>query len=166
MQMCSRCHKRPAVVFVTRMENNETKNEGLCLNCAKELGLPVNNILQNMGVNVDDMNGEENDLDALVEQEGDETPEPSMGDDEENNAPAIDLRSIFGRLSDELSGIGGRKQQNKSKPKESTEKKNPKRKFLKDYCKDLTAAACEGRLHSIIGRETEIAHMIQILMRR
>ena len=166
MQMCSRCHKRPAVVFVTRMENNETKNEGLCLNCAKDLGLPVNNILQNMGVNVDDMNSEENDLDALVEQEGDETPEPSMGDDEENNAPAIDLRSIFGRLSDELSGIGGRKQQNKSKPKESTEKKNPQRKFLNDYCKDLTAAAREGRLDRIIGRETELARMIQILMRR
>ena len=165
MQMCSRCHKRPAVVFVTRMENNETKNEGLCLNCAKDLGLPVNNILQNMGVNVDDMNNEENDLDALVEQEGDETPEPSMGDDEENNAPAIDLRSIFGRLSDELSGIG-RKQQNKSKPKESAEKKNPKRKFLNDYCKDLTAAAREGRLDRIIGRETELARMIQILMRR
>lgn len=166
MQMCSRCHKRPAVVFVTRMENNETKNEGLCLNCAKDLGLPVNNILQNMGVNVDDMNSEENDLDALVEQEGDETPEPSMGDDEENNAPAIDLRSIFGRLSDELSGIGGRKQQNKSKPKESAEKKDPKRKFLNDYCKDLTAAAREGRLDRIIGRETELARMIQILMRR
>ena len=53
MQLCTRCKKRPAVVFVTKMENNETHNEGLCLNCAKELGLPVDNILKNMGVSME-----------------------------------------------------------------------------------------------------------------
>ena len=163
MQMCSRCHKRPAVVFVTRMDNNETKNEGLCLNCAKELGLPVNNILSNMGLNLDGMDSE---IDALVEQD-DADPEPSMGDDEENNAPAIDLKSIFGRLSDELTNLGGKgKSRNEQQQKKAQDKKQSKRKFLNDYCKDLTAAAREGRLDRIIGREKELARMIQILMRR
>ena len=164
MQMCSRCHKRPAVVFVTRMENNETKNEGLCLNCAKDLGLPVNNILQNMGVSMDDVNDVENEIDALVEQNDDGEPEPSMGDDEENNAPAIDLKSIFGRLSDELSGKN--REKNGQTQKKTADKKQNKRKFLNDYCKDLTTAAREGRLDRIIGREKELARMIQILMRR
>ena len=162
--MCSRCHKRPAVVFVTRMENNETKNEGLCLNCAKDLGLPVNNILQNMGVSMDDVNDVENEIDALVEQNDDGEPEPSMGDDEENNAPAIDLKSIFGRLSDELSGKN--REKNGQTQKKTADKKQNKRKFLNDYCKDLTTAAREGRLDRIIGREKELARMIQILMRR
>ena len=166
MQLCSRCNKRPAVVFVTRMENNETHNEGLCLNCAKELGLPVDNILKNMGVTTDDIDEVANEIDSLVAQE-DPDESPSMGDDEENNAPAIDLKSIFGRLSNELSNLGGKKQQNgKQNQKENTEKKQSKRKFLNDYCKDLTAAAKEGRLDRIVGREKEIARMIQILMRR
>ncbi|MBO4422504.1 MAG: ATP-dependent Clp protease ATP-binding subunit, partial [Clostridia bacterium] len=165
MQMCSRCNKRPAVVFVTKMENNETQNEGLCLTCAKELGLPVDNILKNMGVSTDDIDEVENEIDSLVTQDDAES-EPSMGDDEENNAPAIDLKSIFGRLSNELSGLGG-KQQNKGKQsKEQTDKKQSKRKYLNDYCKDLTAAAREGRLDRIIGREKELARLIQILMRR
>ena len=163
--MCSRCNKRPAVVFVTKMENNETQNEGLCLTCAKELGLPVDNILKNMGVSTDDIDEVENEIDSLVTQDDAES-EPSMDDDEENNAPAIDLKSIFGRLSNELSGLGG-KQQNKGKQsKEQTDKKQSKRKYLNDYCKDLTAAAREGRLDRIIGREKELARLIQILMRR
>ncbi len=164
MQLCSRCQKRPAIVFVTKMENNETKNEGLCLNCAKELGLPVDNILKNMGVSTDDIDNVTNEIDALVSQDDTES-EPSMADDEENNAPAIDLKSIFGRLTNELNNLG-RNQQNKNKQKEQTEKKQSKRKFLNDYCKDLTTAAKEGRLDRIIGREKELARVIQILMRR
>ena len=172
MQLCARCNKRPAVVFVTRMENNETKNEGLCLQCAKELGLPVDNILKNMGVSLDDIDAVTNEIDALAEQEQPEQ-EPSMADDEDNNAPAIDLKSIFGRLTNELNNLGsslggGNKnnQQNKSRPKEQTDKKQSKRKFLNDYCKDLTSAAREGRLDRIVGREKELARVIQILMRR
>ena len=102
MQLCSRCHKRPAVVFVTRMENNETKNEGLCLQCAKELGLPVDNILKNMGVDSDDIDSIGAEIDALM---GQELPdEPSMGGDEDNNAPAIDFKSLFGKISSEING--------------------------------------------------------------
>lgn len=165
MQLCSRCKKRPAVVFVTRMENNETHNEGLCLVCAKELGLPVDNILKNMGVSMDDINDAASELEAIAEQDQTDI-EPSMADDEENNAPAIDLKSIFGRLSNELNNMGGKGPQNKSRPKEQTDKKASKRKFLNDYCKDLTAAARSGKLDRIIGREKELARMVQILMRR
>ncbi len=155
------------MVFVTKMENNETHNEGLCLNCAKELGLPVDNILKNMGVTMDDINQVSGELDALVEQDSPDN-EPSMGDDEENNAPAIDLKSIFGRLTSELNNLGKGQQQSKGRQQkdQQTDKKNSKRKFLNDYCKDLTAAAREGRLDRIIGREKELARVVQILMRR
>ncbi|MBQ7699922.1 MAG: ATP-dependent Clp protease ATP-binding subunit [Clostridia bacterium] len=165
MQLCSRCKKRPAVVFVTKMENNETHNEGLCLPCAKELGLPVDNILKNMGVTMEDIDDAANEIEAIVDQDQTDI-EPSMADDEENNAPAIDLKSIFGRLSNELNNMGGKGPQNKGKAKEQTDKKASKRKFLNDYCKDLTAAARRGELDRIIGREKELARMVQILMRR
>ncbi len=164
MQLCARCHKRPAVVFVTRMENNETKNEGLCLQCAKELGLPVDNILEKMGVNSDDIDSIGAELDSLIEQ-SDDNDEPSMGGDEENNAPAIDFKSLFGKISAELNGAKGKQQQNAG-AQDQKDKKATKRKFLNDYCKDLTAAAREGRLDKIIGRERELRRMIQILMRR
>ncbi|MBQ3869981.1 MAG: ATP-dependent Clp protease ATP-binding subunit [Clostridia bacterium] len=164
MQLCARCHKRPAVVFVTRMENNETKNEGLCLQCAKELGLPVDNILEKMGVNSDDIDSIGAELDSLIEQ-SDDNDEPSMGGDEENNAPAIDFKSLFGKISAELNGAKGKQQQNAG-GQDQKDKKATKRKFLNDYCKDLTAAAREGRLDKIIGRERELRRMIQILMRR
>ena len=66
MQLCSRCHKRMAVVFVTRMENGETKNEGLCLKCAKELGIPqVNDILEKMGISDDDLENMENEIGSM-----------------------------------------------------------------------------------------------------
>ena len=165
MQLCSRCKKRPAVVFVTKMENNETHNEGLCHPCAKELGLPVDNILKNMGVTMEDIDDAANEIEAIVDQDQTDI-EPSMADDEENNAPAIDLKSIFGRLSNELNNMGGKGPQNKGKAKEQTDKKASKRKFLNDYCKDLTAAARRGELDRIIGREKELARMVQILMRR
>ncbi len=166
MQLCSRCKKRPAVVFVTKMENNETQNEGLCLPCAKELGLPVDNILKNMGVTMQDIDDAASEIDDIVGQD-DTDIEPSMADDEENNAPAIDLKSIFGRLSNELNGgAGGRGPQNKGKTKEQADKKASKRKYLNDYCKDLTAAARRGDLDRIIGREKELARIVQILMRR
>ena len=157
------------MVFVTKMENNETQNEGLCLPCAKELGLPVDNILKNMGVTMEDIDGAASEIESIVDEEQTDL-EPSMADDEDNNAPAIDLKSIFGRLSNELSNIGGslggKGQQNKGKTKEQTDKKAGKRKYLNDYCKDLTAAARRGELDRIIGREKELARMVQILMRR
>jgi ATP-dependent Clp protease ATP-binding subunit ClpA len=148
------------------MENNETQNEGLCLPCAKELGLPVDNILKNMGVTMQDIDDAASEIDDIVGQD-DTDIEPSMADDEENNAPAIDLKSIFGRLSNELNGgAGGRGPQNKGKTKEQADKKASKRKYLNDYCKDLTAAARRGDLDRIIGREKELARIVQILMRR
>ena len=162
MQLCSRCHKRPAVVFVTKMENNEMKNEGLCLQCAKELGLPVDNILKNMGVDSDSIDELGAEIDALVAQ--DDSQEPSMGGDEDNNAPAIDLKSLFGKLSSELSG--DKKKQHGKPGAETQDKKTAKRKFLTDYCKDLTADARAGKLDKIVGRERELQRMIQILMRR
>ena len=73
MQMCSRCHKRMAVLFITKIENNETKNEGLCLKCAKELGIPqVDTILSNMGISDDDLENMENDLEGLLASGGTE----------------------------------------------------------------------------------------------
>ncbi|MEE1356765.1 MAG: hypothetical protein UHG68_04280, partial [Clostridia bacterium] len=67
MEMCSRCHKRVAVVFITKIENNETKNEGICLKCAKELGIkPVNDMLEKMGISESDIDSLTNDMDSFM----------------------------------------------------------------------------------------------------
>ena len=97
MQMCSRCHKRMAVLFITKIENNETKNEGLCLKCAKELGIPqVDSILTNMGISDDDLENMENDLEGLIATG--EIPDDGSDDEHESRTPALDLSKIFGSL--------------------------------------------------------------------
>ena len=106
MEMCSRCHKRVAVVFITRIENNETKNEGICLKCAKELGIkPVNDMLEKMGISEDDLDSLTTDMDGMM---GGLIP----ADDEEGGAPAIDLPKIFSE-----SGFGNFADLNSSKNK-------------------------------------------------
>ena len=88
--MCSRCHKRVAVVFITRIENNETKNEGICLKCARELGIkPVNDMLEKMGMTEEDLDSITSDVNGMF---GAVIPSEF---DEEGGAPAIDLPKIF-----------------------------------------------------------------------
>ena len=169
MQMCSRCHKRMAVLFITKIENNETKNEGLCLKCAKELGIPqVDTILSNMGISDDDLENMENDLEGLIA--SGETEGEDSEDEHESRTPAIDFSKIFGNLP--IGPMPGmeksrdEREKNQKKNDKASKKEEKNRKFLGNYCRDLTAAAREGKLDAVIGRERETARVMQILTRR
>ena len=170
MQLCSRCHKRAAVVFITKFENGKSVQEGLCLRCAKELGITqVDNVLQNMGISDEDIDNMENEMNALIS--GGDGGEASDGVEEtESRAPAIDFAKLFGGIPPFGAGAqqGAQSTAGGAKNAESGKKepKKPARKFLSLYCKDLTASAREGKLDAVIGRERETERMMQILTRR
>ena len=159
--LCSRCKKRMAVVFVSRMEGDKTYNEGLCLQCAKELGIkPVEDLMTKMGITGDE-------LDALNEQ----LMNPEEMDDESfemgGAAPLPFLNSIFGGAPSEEGGeAAGKGTEQKKGGAKQQKGKAPERKFLNLYCEDLTAKARRGGFDPIVGRNREIDRVIQILCRR
>ena len=167
--LCSRCQKNLAVIFVTKIENGETRNEGLCLKCAKEMGLkPVDDMMQKMGISDEDLESLTNEMmSAFGGAEGMEGMMESFEgesdeDDEGRTATFPFLNKLFG-------GAGAPNADQSSKKEEKGAKgegKNNKRKFLENYCISLTQKAAEGKLDKIVGRETEIARTIQILNRR
>ena len=151
MVMCSRCHKRVAVVFVTKLENGNKINEGLCMKCAKDLGVPIDNMLgdvmSQLGLSPEQMEAMENEFGAMVEQGA----IPSDNDDlEEGGAPAIDMPQLFNNsgLPSEQQNVGKKK-----RAKDSGEEKPKKYKFLDTYCRNLTRRAADGKLDRIIGRD-------------
>ncbi len=169
--LCSRCKKNVAVVFISKMDGNQTVNEGLCLKCAKELGLPqVDDMMKRMGISDEDldtlnnemlqaMNGVENVEDLPG---GDETD----GEEEEGKTATFPfLNRLFsgGDVSKEESAEEGGQQRERREKKEN---KNGKRKYLENYCISLTQKAADGKLDPVIGREEEIERVIQILNRR
>ena len=175
MVMCSRCHKRLAVVFITKMENGERVSEGICLRCAKESGLPVNHMLDGianqMGMTPEQLESMEDSMTDMI------TPS-DHDDNEDGGAPAIDLPRLFGEAmgdqpADRPQGPnppaprqnGGK---NNRRPGDNHQQRpaEPKLKYLTTYCRNLTAAAREGKLDKIVGRERELARTIQILCRR
>ncbi len=155
--LCARCQKRPAVVFVTRMEGNESVNEGYCLSCAKELGIkPVEDMLAKFGIGQDE-------LDQMEEQFG-EMMNADGGDEDFAPGGAATfpfLQNLFGKQG----GVEPSSEKPEKKGEEKP-KKEKKRKFLDTYCTDLTKKAREGQLDAIIGRDREIYRAIQILSRR
>ncbi len=180
MQMCSRCHKRVAVVFITRMNpgDSEAVNEGLCLQCARELGIkPVNDMLEKMGISEDDLNRMSEDLTTML----DSTQEEGEDDGEDAGAPAINLPKLFSQLgfplgvrqtdaeNDTANENAGRKEraaEGEKDKKKNKEKRLPGRKTLDTFCTNLTKRAAEGKLDRIVGREHELDRVIQILCRR
>ena len=166
MITCIRCKKRPAVVFVTRVDNGETANEGYCLSCAKELGIqPVNDMLKKFGISDEDMeqmNEQMEEMMAMTESEGDDEEEGfSPG-----GAPAFPfLQNLFGG---QFPGAAPRGNAPEGEPPKKGKKaeKEKKRKYLDQYCTDLTAKARDGRMDPTIGREREIYRVTQILSRR
>ena len=165
MLMCSRCHKRMAVVFITKVENGEKTNEGVCITCAKELGLPLDNMLGDMmnklGISSDELAGMEDDMAKMIEEGGNLPDIVSDGDMDldEATTPAIDLQKLFG-------GENKSAKANKGGKSDEKKKENKERKFLESYCKNLNAEAIGGKLDAIVGREKELARVIQILSRR
>ncbi len=174
MPMCSRCHKRLAVIFITKLENNETKNEGLCLKCAKELGIPqVDAALSSMGISDEDLENMENEMEGLLApmEDGDFNSEDA-DEPGESRTPALDFAKIFGNLpfmnsqNKPEKSEGEKSSDDKKKSEKSGKKADKHRKFLSTYCRDLTRAAREGKLDAVIGRERETARVMQILSRR
>ncbi len=169
--LCSRCKKRVAVVFMTRMENGKTINEGLCLQCAKELGIgPVNELMEKMGITDDEIENMNDQLMGMMDEDGEEIDLDSDSDDSDfvpGGAQTFPfLQNMFGKMN----GAAGQNPQETPEKKtcrpDKREKKAPKRKFLEAYCTDLTQKARDGQLDRIIGRDEEIYRVVQILNRR
>lgn len=160
MLMCSRCKKRPAVVFISQMNTKDPqhkKNEGLCLVCAKELGISqVDDYMKAMGISDDDLEAMSNQL-----------MEASDGDDFEPGGTNF-LSNLFGgdaaNLFSNLAG-GMPKATDEGGDKNPKDKKK-KLKFLNNYCTNLTQKAREGKLDNVVGRDKEISRVIHILSRR
>ena len=191
--ICSRCKKNPAVIFITKIEAGQTKSEGLCLKCARELHIkPVDDLMNRMGITdedldtmADEMMGALGEMEGLLEQ-GDEAD--NTDSDEEEEGKTATFPPFFGKIMDSLRQMteqqngqkpgnnkpGGNGEdsvkpgaaQNSSRSPGQPSGKGGRRKFLDNYCIDLTARAAEGKLDSMIGREMELERVIQILNRR
>ena len=174
--MCTRCKKRLAVVFMTRLDGDKTVNEGLCLRCAKELGLkPVSDLMEKMGITDDDLEGITNEMmSAFGGAEGMEglMAQEDGGDDDEDDegrtATFPFLNKLFGNGGGESAAPTPSEQPRQSRDEKpgKTEPRQPKRKFLENYCISLTQKALDGKLDRIIGRDQELERVVQILNRR
>ena len=169
MVKCSRCKKRLAVIFVTKVEGGEKKTEGYCLHCAKELGLPINGVLgpnaEKLGLSPDqliEMEDEMNNAMGNLTTDGD-GDSPAVGDD--GGAPSVDFMKLFGDM--DIGATDDAEPANtRSKKREKKDDAQKKHEFLDKYCKNLTELARQGRLDKIVGRKNELARVIQILSRR
>ncbi len=157
--VCSRCKQRPATVFITRMEGDKTINDGLCLVCAKEMGIkPVCDIIQQFGMSDDDLESVDEQISGMMEAMG--------GDDEDGFKPGGAatfpfLQNLFPNMGDTAEKP---KEDGKSEKKRDKQSRRPS--ALEQYCTDLTARARDGKLGRIIGRERELYRVTQILCRR
>ena len=171
--LCSRCKKNVAVVFISKMEGDKTTNEGLCLKCAKELGLPqVDDMMKRMGISdedLDTLNSEMLQAMSGVENIEDLPGGEDAGEEEEEGKTATFpfLNRLFSGEAAKGGESGGQEESGaRSREKERKDPKNGKRKYLENYCISLTQRAQEGKLDPVIGREQEIERVVQILNRR
>ena len=163
-KMCVKCKKNVAVVFITRVENGNTMNEGYCLKCARTLGVPqIDQVVKQMGISEDDLDMLSDEMSSMFGQNESE-------DDEDAAERRTATFPLFNQL---LGGNGSQPGRPAKKPdpseaeQESTKKKGSKKhKFLDSYCMDLTGRARAGKLDKVIGRDVETERVIQILNRR
>ena len=163
--LCSRCGKNVAVVFLTKLENGQTKNEGLCLKCARELHIkPVDDMIAKMNISDEDLDSITGDMMSALT--GAEDLSDVSGDDDDGSDDG--KTATFPFLSRLFGGPQGNDSRNDPPkiPRDKESTKSPKHKFLDNYCIDLTKRAREGKLDSMIGREEELERVIQILNRR
>ncbi|MBQ9982764.1 MAG: ATP-dependent Clp protease ATP-binding subunit [Oscillospiraceae bacterium] len=169
MILCNRCKKRPAVVFITAMQGDTQRNEGLCMLCAKEMKIPqVKDYMDQLGISEEDMEQISEQMMELVDGDafepgGSSTLLPPFIQEMINNTPDErggdmgDARGGFGSL---FGGFEKKKNTNEQKKKEK------KLKFLENYCTNLSRKAANGEIDNIIGRDKEISRVVQILSRR
>ena len=168
MVMCSKCHKRVAVVFVAKVENGNKVNEGLCMKCAKELGIPVEsmlgNIMDKFGIPAEMLESMEGDVNSYLEENG---MIPAENDDnEDGGAPAIPMPQLFESSPDGIVPVKKPEKNNSDKDKKDKKSNQKRYKFLDTYCRNLTRRAADGKLDRIVGRGKELDRVIQILCRR
>lgn len=160
--LCARCKKRPAMFFVTKVEGEKTTQEGLCIKCALEMNIgPVKQIMQSMGISEDELDDVSEQFEAMFEDGGFEPGGAGTMPFLQNFAAMNGDNSA--ELSASDSSTSEKKKKHGKKDKNNSDKK---RKFLDQYCTDLTAKARAGRIDRIIGRDNEIYRAVQILCRR
>jgi len=167
-QMCTKCKKNIAVVFITKFENGATLNEGYCLRCARGLGIPqIDQAVKQMGISEDDLDLLSDEMSNMFGQR--EISED--GDDDEIDSQTATfplLNQLFGGNTPMSQPPQPPRKEKKEEPAEEGKgkKKNKKHKFLDSYCMDLTGRARAGKLDKVIGRDVETERVIQILNRR
>ena len=155
--LCSRCKKNLAVIFITKVENGKTTNEGLCLKCAKEMGIKqVDEIVERMGITDEDLDTLNGEMMSMMQPEEDD--EDDIGS---RTATFPHMNRLFGGQNEVAP-----KEEPKEKQGKSEKPQSKKRKFLDTYCQNLTAKARNNELDRIVGREVETERVVQILNRR
>ena len=174
-QLCSRCKKNIAVVFITRQENGQNVNEGLCLKCAKNLGLPqVDEMMRRMGITDEDLDNISNEmmgafggvenLEGLTDADD---PDADNEDEDGKTATFPFLSRFFGGSPAASDAQNGNEAEQTQSPRSNKKvEKGSKHKFLDSYCINLSQRARDGKLDAVVGREEEIERVIQILNRR
>ena len=171
--ICSRCKKRPAIVFITKADNNQnTEQEGLCIICARELNIkPITDLMEKMGISENDMEALDQQMEDMLGEMG--LMDPSQMDGSLESTESSDsftpggavnfpfLNNVFGNQ-----GQGDKKDTKSTEPQKNEKEKTKKRKFLDTYCSNLTQKAMNNELDRIIGRDSEIYRVVQILSRR
>ena len=168
--LCSRCNKNVAVIFITKIENGRTTNEGLCLKCAKDLGIKqVDDMVKQMGISDEDLENLSGEMMSMLG--GNPNPDPDAPEDEDLDGQTATfpfLNKLFGGMMGQGGGLPAKRQEppKNSPPTPPSQPPRKKHKFLDAYCLDLTQRAREGKLDRIVGREEETERVIQILNRR
>ena len=168
--MCSRCGERPAVVFIQKMEGDEVKPEGLCIKCAKELNIgPIKQMIDKMGISDEELEQASEQMTQFMENMDDfdfgnlsEMFGGEMGD----GAQTMPFGNVFGNIDSSEADETEPKTKKGKKNKNHKRSQDDARKFLNNYCNNLTEKAKQGKMDRIIGRDSEIARTIQNLCRR
>ena len=168
-KLCTKCKKNIAVVFITKMENGVTLNEGYCLKCARSLGIPqIDQAVKQMGFSEEDLDNLSDEMSSMFAQ-----IDPSEADDDEMDSQTATfplLNQLFGGISQPkpLEDLPAERTEptDKNEGGEKHKKKIKKHKFLDSYCMNLTSRAKEGKLDKVIGRDVETERVVQILNRR
>ncbi len=163
-KLCTKCRKNMAVVFITKVENGVTMNEGYCLKCARGLGIPqIDAAVKQMGFSEEDLDSLTDEMSSMFGQLGGDDGD---GDDMDSQTATFPLLSqLFGSAGKEKQDLPAR-QSEQPEDRETHKAKPKKHKFLDTYCMDLTGRAREGKLDKVIGRDVETERVIQILNRR
>ena len=166
LKLCSKCKKSPAVVFITKIENGVTLNEGYCLKCARSLGIPqIDQAVRQMGISEEDLDLLSDEMSSMFGQRDESDCDGEDDEAESRTATFPLLNQLFGgsNLPAEAPEKPGKKEPEGEEPKK---KKTKRHKFLDSYCMNLTGRAREGKLDKVIGRDVETERVIQILNRR